>query len=565
MELFGSKLDKLQDSLRRSPREKALHDVLGRLEPALEGAMNKAKETTARAALELIQDQYYSSYVRPSQVELAAGARQVLQQEFKRLPADHVIVIERFTIAALEAEQLEWLSSVIDMDSAIEVLPEDTRALSLVRAYSNHRVVITASYFVAMEEETNTSARFSSVKAYVACMDLLVASGNQVGHDVQRQRRILQSFLMYLDFDACGDANYRTARQHAMPQGFFAGNKKNVLVVSQNLKMGYGELLYLRERLGEAKTGKLLVAHGFQASSPLEPTWKCPGAPRVAEIQAHACTNHQDDDRYAVMVGGDQPEHLLRGWFCCQRCHRKMERRELALLQQAETENELPKGGMKRLQLLQGRKDVHRENENLDRVSRIESEGLAAVQKDELDRNRAFQSRITAMHEADPAAHSNDLQRHLELEQNRLKAGGKKKKRGVYRKIIANKMYPPFFVNMLTQATRIWARKYAQQCVYWNHLVELFDHLLVREQDELGGISFAADNKPKYLDKAYRMAAGRVLVQCETVKANWKYPKYDPKCTTSEKTKDLIPEVVRLLYEEMKSDNNHGKENTLVH
>jgi len=129
---------------------------------------------------------------------------------------------------------------------------------------------------------------------------------------------------------------------------------------------------------------------------------------------------------------------------------------------------------------------------------------------------------------------------------------------------MANKMYPAFFMDMLTQATRIWARKYAQQFVYWNHLLDLFDHLLVCEQDKLDRISFAPNNKPKYLDKAYRMAAGRVLVKCETVKANWKYPEYDRKSTTSEKTKDLIPEVVRLLYEEMKSNHNHGKEKTFV-
>jgi hypothetical protein len=95
------------------------------------------------------------------------------------------------------------------------------------------------------------------------------------------------------------------------------------------------------------------------------------------------------------------------------------------------TAGKLSKGEMKRLQVLQGRKDVNREKRNSDRVSRIESEGLAAVQKDELDRNRASQSRITAMHKADPAARSNDLQRSLELGQNRLKAGGNKKVRGI--------------------------------------------------------------------------------------------------------------------------------------
>jgi hypothetical protein len=226
-------------------------------------------------------------------------------------PKDHVIVIERSKIEALKEEDQVWLHGVIDMNLVTELLPSDPGALSFVRARSGHRVLITASYFVAMAEKTNTEARYASVKAYLACVDLLLASSNLTAEQAPRHRRILTSFLMGLEFgdsNNSDDPNYREQRRCAMPKGYCAGIKRNVVTVSQNLGtgIGYAEMLYLREKLGKVKTGKLLMAHDIQNFSPLEPTWKCPGAPLVGSMKASPCSNDQDNERckYATMVGG---------------------------------------------------------------------------------------------------------------------------------------------------------------------------------------------------------------------------------------------------------------------
>jgi hypothetical protein len=67
-ELFGPKLDKLQDSLDVSPREKDLHKVLQKLTPALEGVMT-AKNAKAAVRLLCASDSGRASERGPREVE----------------------------------------------------------------------------------------------------------------------------------------------------------------------------------------------------------------------------------------------------------------------------------------------------------------------------------------------------------------------------------------------------------------------------------------------------------------------------------------------------------------
>jgi hypothetical protein len=510
------------------------------------------------AALQLIQGANYGSYVRPTAAELAKEAHEKLEKILNDSPKDHVIVIERWTIEALKEEDQVWLQGVIDMNSVTELLPSDPGALSFVRARSGHRVLITVSYFVAMAEKTNTEARFASVKAYLACVDLLLASSNLTAEQAQRCRRILKSFLMGLDFgdsDNSNDPNYRSARLCAMPKGYFAGNKRNVVAVSQNLGtgIGYAEMLFLREKLGKVKTGKLLMAHGIQNSSPLEPTWTCPGAPSVGStMKASPCSNGQDNERckYVTMVGGKRPSQH----FCCQTCHKMFERRELQLLpQQAQA------GIPMSVEAKQER--ARRENDTLSRGKRVETQGLPAVRKMELVMNRTVQSRTTEIYENDPAARTQASKKNREMEQKRLQAGGKPKESGIgkNRKLETKKTsYPPSFMDKLTLATRIWAREYGQEYVFWNDLIDLYDLLLIREQAALG-VEFSIEDKPKYLHYSYLTAVEPVLEQCKEAKKKWKVRYYVKEAITrNEQTKDLFDIVVRLLDEELSRRINHG-------
>jgi hypothetical protein len=552
IELHAQKFGSWEDCIEQSPRERDLTEVLERLEIALEGEMNDDKNKMARDALASIQGDHYSSYVCPSEVEIAAGARKVLEKQFKELPTDHVIVIERVTISALEAKEEDWFREHILIEVERKLLPE--RALSLVRATSGHRVVITPSYFVAMGETASTEARFLSVKAYLAYMDLLCESGNLTAKHVERQREILKSFLMGLDFGDPDISNYRNARQFAMPQGYFAGSKKDVVLVSQHLGIGYAELLWLWAHLGKAKTGKLLVAHGLQASSPLEPTWACDGAPPAPGIEAVACTNHQGDDLYAVMVGGQQPNHYFRGHFSCQKCHRKFAPREKAMLEELKSTNKLGEGHKERLEELNGFAAKHREGEQEARQNRIDSKGLSAVKNEESIKSRAHQSRLTEIHEKDSVAYSNSKRRNKQKEKKRTDGGGQKKASGGSHRADTStkKKYPLFFMDMLTEATRIWAREYGQPYVYWNHLVLLFDLLLIREH-EMGKVELehTSCGKTRYLDEEYRLAAGKVVDPCKSTKKKWKYGAHVAHSTTKYETvKALLPRVVELLYKD---------------
>ncbi len=104
-------------------------------------------------------------------------------------------------------------------------------------------------------------------------------------------------------------------------------------------------------------------------------------------------------------------------------------------------------------------------------------------------------------------------------------------------------------MDKLTLATRIWAREDGQKYVYWNHLLSLFDRFLIHEQTALGGLIFASNGKPKYLDYSYRDAVGQVLVQCEHAPKEWQYLEYDDeKKITARQTKDLFPIVFNLVY-----------------
>ena len=208
---------------------------------------------------------------------------------------------------------------------------------------------------------------------------------------------------------------------------------------------------------------------------------------------------------------------------------------------------------MKRLRLLEERRRDHLEHVRLDRGKRIEKNGLPAERIVELTRGRAKHSRRTDILENDPAARAQASQYSREMEANRLQAGGKPKEAGTgkNRKLKSKKdSYPPYFMDRLISATRIWAREYGKKYVYWNHLVALFDLLLIHEQTALG-VVFTSTGKPKYLHYSYLFAVGEVLVRCENVKGSWRYLEHnDKKKIKARQTEDLILIVFNLVYKE---------------
>ena len=158
IELFGSKYGGFQDSVKLSPREQQLDEVLDTLKPLLEKEMDESNRAAIRKALGPIQgEQHYSHYVPPTGKTLASGARPLLEAMIAALPKRHVVAIERETADALIEKYPAWWNKGIDMDSAIEVLPR--KKLCLVRARNGRRVIITSSYFVAFTEDVSVNHR----------------------------------------------------------------------------------------------------------------------------------------------------------------------------------------------------------------------------------------------------------------------------------------------------------------------------------------------------------------------------------------------------------------------
>jgi len=172
-------------------------------------------------------------------------------------------------------------------------------------------------------------------------MQLLEQTGNCSSDSVEEQRKILQSFLMRLEFGKSADADNcdvnrsdenaeeesdrmdpgaRCAMKYAMPAGFFPRTMPYVRVVSRPLGIGYLEMLYLRYFLGEEKFNKLLIAHGLlgkglQSTSPVEPSWTCPGPPACGNVEAKPCQTKAGEN-YAMMVGSRSPHHCFWGGSC---------------------------------------------------------------------------------------------------------------------------------------------------------------------------------------------------------------------------------------------------------
>ena len=464
--------------------------------------------------------------------------------------------MERTNFNALKKECPNWIHSTIDLTLGIEVLPE--KALFLVRTMTGRRIMVLSSYFSAFAEETTTKTRFKSIQAYFTCLCLLCASGNITAHEVSRQQSLLRSFLMSVegldgapndetnsvdnssndDDDDCDDwsdgsdngaesagvestdssgesSGYRAARLLAMPKGYFAGPPPGILVVSQKLKIGYAEMLYIRHFTGPEMMIKLLKAHGYLLNgepSPLELDWKCPGPPAAPGIEAEACTCQDSEPRPTTMFTGTGPGHPLYGLFICQRCHRKLPRRELAILLEWKSQGKLIKNKplQERLKRLEERVVEHRQRDQVRRENHI---------RDDKDREKELvndwnrQDRRAAKYLQDPQAHQKSRKRQREHDAAQI-AKGKVKKPGVTRSFARIALYPEPFMKLLTRAARSFVKIKGKQTVYWNDIVDLFDALILREKDGLLStmkIELMTDGKPRYLKHAYLTAVESIL------------------------------------------------------
>jgi len=257
MTLLGPKLgEEWENSVDFCPRAAQLDRVVNILRPLLQSDRDTLDHAAIQEALQAIQGDDYISFVWPTGSELAVGAQSVMEYTLNSLPKHHVHWIERATVKAMKDWCGEWLQDTVNEDTAMEVTPERPGSLCLNRTQSGHRQVISSSFYIAFAENQTDGLRFCSVRDFLTAMDLLCASGNVSPEDVSKNRKILRSFLMGVERgDSSGlNRHFRKSRILAFPKGWFRGAPRDIMVVSKQLRIGYGEMLYIRNALGKQMT-----------------------------------------------------------------------------------------------------------------------------------------------------------------------------------------------------------------------------------------------------------------------------------------------------------------------
>ncbi|CAB9518447.1 expressed unknown protein [Seminavis robusta] len=585
--VFGPKLGVIQNAIPYCPRvQRDLEPLLNKLNAILEEChmndeeMDDTMKEQIRNALDAIRHDNFDSYVKPTQEELGTFVRPLLARWLQEMPHNYVIGMERCSLLALEACESEWLADNLDLSSEIDLLPHDPCALRVLQAKSKHRILVVSSYFRSMSEKTRMLARKRSVKAQLAGTSLLVQSGNLPVQHEEELRCVMQSFLMGLTFgyadghddndngvddeedslvdddDADTDKlNLRLARIKAMPNGFFLGAPPNVLGVSKSLEIGYAEAIYLREHLGFAKFGKVLTAHGINPHSPMEEDWCCPGTPATAGVVAKPCTNPEDVKK-PVMIGAAVKEHPFAGEWCCNKCHRGLERLEVKILQDKVSKgDELTTEQQERLEELEARQQNKRDKTK-ERRDLIKAEAPEALLDEERNKEATTKKRKLNEYEENPKLKEADLKKRRKDDQKRREKG-EKKARGINRfttkGVGKDGLYPKRIQEKLQLAIQHLGNELNEMHIFWNHIVDVCSAVLVKEEPK--GMAMKKTGKgemvPTYCDFAFRQAALTCgLTQGITNKKHWLWPNYDENKRTQKRLvkKEVLPVVISKMY-----------------
>jgi hypothetical protein len=213
-----------------------------------------------------------------------------------------------------------------------------------------------------------------------------------------------------------------------------------------------------------------------------------PAAPGIAKEDCEA----GEDLRClpTTMVGGKDTRHPFHGVILCSRCRRKVNRRELAVLQDWRSHGRLNEKQEKRLAVLEDRVVGHRNRDKDAREKcKLENGGILSPSKKARsmynDRNR--QSRDSEKFASNPCMYQAKMKRQTGYDAVQ-KAKCKTKKTGITRHSDRKQLYPPEFQSLLEHAALTFVQMRGEALVYYNNLTKLFDQLLARESQKAGGL-----------------------------------------------------------------------------
>ena len=506
LELFGRKFKEWADAVQECPRKKRDIQVV----------VQKLKEATAKdpvdadgilAAMLLLKDENGDTYVRPEQIDLAAGGIRLLSKYLNELSTRFLITLELYTETAMQTHAYEEYEALVDTSTRREILPGTP--LAIARAWSGHRLFLTPSFFLMVAENTQTDVRYSIARAYIGAIDFLVATGNKDKAEAALLRRRIQTFLMHLD----RGGSFREARLNLMPPGFFLTQLKDARVVAQNVGVHTNDFLCIRAMTDKQVIDEVLKAHGLSPYSPLD--YPCQGIPAYGTFPAAPCTNTEENP-YIFMIGDTY--QLFRGIFCCRQCQRKVDKREREFLENVLADGSITNEQRERLTKLHERQQDQRDRDEAYREKRKMENGGEVPEAKRVS-GRATDSSRRAAVRADDAEYQKTLDAAHEYYLKDV-AKGKTKKRGDSRYSDARILYAPQFTKLLERAATMFVARLGQKEVSWDLIQPLFDELIIREKDGLikgkGGdqktktVRFV-NERPYYYRHAVRQAVHNLL------------------------------------------------------
>ena len=157
--------------------------------------------TRMKELLRPLRGEFYNNYMRPSEKELAAAMKKLLEEALESLPDSRAIVIKRCAYQAMKEYEPDFWTKIFVGAKIIDVLASDGSkdAALLIKTTSCDRVIVTASHFMPFAEETTLSIAASTFKSFFALAKIRHKAGRMSDGHLRYMQQIFGHVLVEMD------------------------------------------------------------------------------------------------------------------------------------------------------------------------------------------------------------------------------------------------------------------------------------------------------------------------------------------------------------------------------
>jgi len=238
--------------------------------------------------------------------------------------------------------------------------------------------------------------------------------------------------------------------------------------------------------------------------NPMQLNCCCQGTVARAGVPAQSCTAPEGTEPCACCVGAKiGKEHVLCDMFCCECCHRQVDKLELAVLSEmTNANNKLTPAQQDRLTTLTKCKADHPLQTANSRQKRISREGPEAVRATDRLKRKKHGGKALQEQKNNPNARAVQQALRRKKEANRLAKGGAPKKSTSRRlmKPSRNNRHlrcDNFLIEMLDEAIRLLVLKCGERAICWDHVTSLFDKFILKEKENIATMEIVVLNNTK--------------------------------------------------------------------